>query len=84
VTITNEDGAGAKRKRRPRASVARGGEGYDRRWIKLRARKPAHPLPPTEGITQQGPSGSAMAETAARGWQRVMGAALLAAPSVTR
>jgi hypothetical protein len=26
-------------KRRPRASIASGGDGYDRRWMKLRARK---------------------------------------------
>jgi hypothetical protein len=38
-SITTEDWSGTRRKRRPRASVASGGDGYDRRWMKLRARK---------------------------------------------
>jgi hypothetical protein len=33
------DGTATPRKRRPRASIASGGDGYDRRWMKLRARK---------------------------------------------
>jgi hypothetical protein len=40
--ITAEDYAGKAPKRRPRASVASGGLGYDRRWMKLRARKLRH------------------------------------------
>jgi 5-methylcytosine-specific restriction enzyme A len=38
-TIPDEGGAGTTRKRRQRASIASGGEGYDRTWVKLRARK---------------------------------------------
>jgi 5-methylcytosine-specific restriction enzyme A len=38
-TRTTDDGSGAREKRRPRASVASGGDGYDRRWMRLRARK---------------------------------------------
>lgn len=38
-TVPDEDGSRTRRKRRQRASVANGGEGYDRRWMKLRARK---------------------------------------------
>jgi hypothetical protein len=36
---TTDDGSGAREKRRPRASVANGGDGYDRHWMKLRASK---------------------------------------------
>jgi hypothetical protein len=38
-TRASDDGSGAREKRQPRASVASGGDGYDRRWMKLRARK---------------------------------------------
>jgi hypothetical protein len=38
-TVTVEHRSETSGKRRPRASVASGGEGYDRRWMKLRARK---------------------------------------------
>jgi hypothetical protein len=38
-SLASEDPLGPRRKRRQRASVASGGEGYDRRWMKLRARK---------------------------------------------
>jgi hypothetical protein len=37
-TIPAKDGSGKRRKGRQRASVASGGEGYDRRWMKLRFR----------------------------------------------
>jgi hypothetical protein len=38
-TITAHDRSGTRPKRRPRASVASGGDGYDRTWMRLRARK---------------------------------------------
>lgn len=38
-TITADDQSGTRPTRRPRASIASGGDGYDRRWMRLRARK---------------------------------------------